>query len=140
MSSPCWPALFALGITVHLGCGGPTVAEDVALVRTVFSGFVYGGTERELAQRRFTDSVPQSHMPKQLQTGETYVFYLPKQEAENGAWTQVRHRLISSGAEIVRGPKSARDLLYMTVGGPLFEFRFRYKGRYGSIRNQACPN
>jgi hypothetical protein len=139
MSSPCCTALVALGIMVHLGCGGPTDADDVALVKAVFSGFVYGGTEGEVAQHKFTDSVPQSYMPRQLHTGETYVFYLPKQEAEIGAWTQIRHRLISSGAEIVRGPKAPGDLLHLTVGGPIFEFRFRYKGRYGSIRNECEP-
>ncbi len=139
MSSPCWTALVALGVIVHFGCGGPTAANDVALIKAVFSGFVYGGTEREVAQGQFADSVPQSHLPDQLQTGEAYIFYLPKQEAEIGAWTQIRDRLVSSGAEIVRGPKAAGDLLHLTVGGPIFEFRFRYKGRSGSIRNESEP-
>lgn len=139
MSSPCWIALVALGVMVHFGCGGPTAADDVAFMKAVFFGFVYGGTEGEVARGQFTDSVPQSHLPNQLHKGEAYVFYLPKQEAEIGAWTQIRDRLVSSGAEIVRGPKAAGDLLHLTVGGPIFEFRFRYRGRLGSIRNEFEP-
>jgi hypothetical protein len=139
MSSVCWKVLVALGVVVQFGCRGPATANDAAFIQGVFSGFVYGGTEKELSQDQFTGGIPQSHLPNQLRAEEAYIFYLPKEAAEIGAWTQIRDRLLHSGAEIVRGPKAAGDLLHLTVGGPIFEFRFRYRGRLGSIRNEFEP-
>lgn len=126
-------------LLAQFGCRHSAGPNVVGAIRVLFEGFVFAGTESQLSAADFGAGVPRAAVPARFEYGQTYVFYLPRQAADLGAWTSVRTRLLSVGAEIVNGPNTGSDLVQLTTGGPMFEFRFRYRGRSGFIRNELEP-
>jgi hypothetical protein len=45
----------------------------------------------------------------------------------------------AAGAEIVVGPRVAGDLMHLTTGGPIFEFRFKCSDGTGLLQNELAP-
>lgn len=118
-----------------ISCGRRT---DRHLVETLFAGFAFAGSDETLADPA-SQLGQERALPTMIRAGHRYVFYLPLANGDAGSWTSIRDRLITAGAEILSGPKDARDLLNVTVGGPVFEFRFRYDSRTGTVGNQLEP-
>ena len=128
--------IIVLGLaTFWLSCR-PRNSEE--LIRVLFAGFEYAGVEGALVDPPLRPTGA-TQFPASVEPGQKYVFYLPQSAAHAGAWTSIRERLRMIGAEILSGPEAARDLLNVTVGGPVFEFRFRYGSWVGTVGSQLEP-
>ena len=58
---------------------------------------------------------------------------------EKLALVELPARLKSAGITIVKAPKSSRHLMYLYVGGPLFNIQIRDGSHEGTIYNQIDP-
>lgn len=76
-------------------------------------------------------------IPQKLEEGMQYVFHHRAPiDNELLALKEFPSRLSQRGFKILKAPKSTGDLLYLTIGGPLFSIRFSDGNRKFVIFNQ----
>lgn len=80
-------------------------------------------------------------LPQQLEAGVQYIFHHRRPlDGEKLALSELPARLRQQGIEITRAPKSARDMMFPFVGGPIFSIQFKEGNRSGVIFSQLCPS
>lgn len=129
-----------------VGCGRKQITSSKAL--NAFSDFTYvgsgpyhgeknGGINMTVAPH-FTE--PPS-LPQQLETGVQYIFHHRNPlDTEKLALSDLPSRLRQQGIEVIRAPRSARDMMSLFVGGPVFSIQFKEGSRTGIIFSQVCPS
>jgi hypothetical protein len=124
-------------IGFSISCGRP---NEQALLQTLFDGFEYAGVEGS-ANDPTLEAKLNGKLPTNIESGKKYVFYLPVASLSIGNPTNIKERLERIGAKIISGPTKVDDerMLHIYIGGPLFNFKFKYGTRFGVVGNQVEP-
>jgi hypothetical protein len=75
---------------------------------------------------------------RSLTPGRVYIFRkTTKRSDEDLALNSLPGRLVKIGAQVLKAPKSSKDLIYPLIGGPLFVIQFEKDGHQGTMFNQV---
>ena len=126
-----WAVGAAITVSTQQACSRRATINS--LVETVFAGYTYVGPD-EIADPNSPQPLPPAFRPN-----VRYLFLLRRSSADVGQWNTIKQRLEIAGARVVDAPRSAGDLVHISVGGPLFRIEFYYAGHRGTIANEMAP-
>jgi hypothetical protein len=117
---------------------------------SVFSDFTFvGAVSNEMLKSKsaniVTETLPKHGtaelpLPDRLEIGIQYIFHhISPTEDEELALVIFPARLRSAGVDIIKRPKTNRDLMYLYIGGPAFTISIREGDHEGLIYNQIDP-
>jgi hypothetical protein len=108
----------------------------------VFSGFVFAGAGQYRGDGHADDGPSEGEtsavrLPTRPAVGVEYVFHHKRPVSdENLALIEFPSRLARAGIAITRSPASSRDMMYVYVGGPLFEIHVKDGYHEGIVFNR----
>jgi hypothetical protein len=127
--------LTALGVPGVLPLGTPGERKiDGRFWGQILQGYAYVGPATCTDGRIGFHGNEEVTLPKRLQPGTCYVFRRPR-SAQGEGWESIVERLKSKGVLLTSVPTSPTDLVYLTIGGPLFTIHFDFENMRGVLFN-----
>lgn len=103
---------------------------------SVFTDFTYVGSAKADARGQAgAHGFLVKDLPSDLRPGVQYIFHLRRSAGDSNIWPVLVQRLQAHRIEVLRAPKSAKDLGHLVFGGPLFRIDFKCGGQKGTIYN-----